>query len=156
MPAPIKSWKGCRFCISKEIALVNVVLTGWKCHHSVTLNLILSKRRPWWQLSKYYRSNWLLAHFGHYQAKLISILQNAFLLFDNNFEITSWQPDHIVVAAVARLYLVFCTSIPFSKSCICCWKELVPLTFLTFFIDCDHIYVPKGNIWGSPSRPHIG
>ena len=28
--------------------------------------------------------------------------------------------------------------------------------FLTFFIDCDHIYVPKGNIWGSTSRPHIG
>ena len=28
--------------------------------------------------------------------------------------------------------------------------------FLTFFIDCDHIYVPKGAIWGSTSRPHIG
>ena len=28
--------------------------------------------------------------------------------------------------------------------------------FLTFFIDCDHIYVPKGDIWGSTSRPHIG
>ena len=25
-----------------------------------------------------------------------------------------------------------------------------------FFIDCDHIYVPKGAIWGSTSRPHIG
>ena len=28
--------------------------------------------------------------------------------------------------------------------------------FLTFFIDCDHIYVPNGKIWGSTSRPHIG
>jgi len=28
--------------------------------------------------------------------------------------------------------------------------------FLTFFMDCGHIYVPKGNIWGSTSRPHIG
>ena len=28
--------------------------------------------------------------------------------------------------------------------------------FLTFFIDCDHIYVPNRMIWGSTSRPHIG
>ena len=28
--------------------------------------------------------------------------------------------------------------------------------FLAFFIDCDHIYVPKGTNWGSTSRPHIG
>ena len=28
--------------------------------------------------------------------------------------------------------------------------------FLTFFMDCGHIYVPKGAIWGSTSRPHIG
>ena len=28
--------------------------------------------------------------------------------------------------------------------------------FLTFFIDCDHIYVPNGAIWGSASRPHLG
>ena len=28
--------------------------------------------------------------------------------------------------------------------------------FLTFFIDCVHIYVPKGVFWGSTSRPHIG
>ena len=28
--------------------------------------------------------------------------------------------------------------------------------FLTFFIDCDHIYVPKRAIWGSTIRPHIG
>ena len=27
---------------------------------------------------------------------------------------------------------------------------------LTFFIDCGHIYVPKGAFWGSTSRPHIG
>ena len=104
--------KGCRFCISKEIALVNVPLKGWKCHHSVTLNLILSNL-PWWQLSKYYRSNWLLAHSSHYQEKLISILQTAFLLFDNNLEITSWQPDRILVADVTRLYFVLCTSAEF-------------------------------------------
>ena len=28
--------------------------------------------------------------------------------------------------------------------------------FLTFFIDCGHIYNPNGVIWGSTSRPHIG
>ena len=28
--------------------------------------------------------------------------------------------------------------------------------FLTFFMDCGHIYFPKGHIWGSTSRPHIG
>ena len=28
--------------------------------------------------------------------------------------------------------------------------------FLAFFIDCDHIYVPKGTNWGSTSRPYIG
>jgi len=28
--------------------------------------------------------------------------------------------------------------------------------FLTFFIDCGHIYVPNGMFWGSTSRPHIG
>ena len=28
--------------------------------------------------------------------------------------------------------------------------------FLTFFIDCGHIYVPNGRFWGSTSRPHIG
>ena len=28
--------------------------------------------------------------------------------------------------------------------------------FLTFFMDCDHIYVPNGKTWGSISRPHIG
>ena len=28
--------------------------------------------------------------------------------------------------------------------------------FLTFFIDCDHIYVPNGENWGPTSRPHIG
>ena len=27
--------------------------------------------------------------------------------------------------------------------------------FVTFFIDCGHIYVPKGTFWGT-SRPHIG
>ena len=27
--------------------------------------------------------------------------------------------------------------------------------FLTYLMDCGHIYVPKGNIWGSTSRPHI-
>ena len=27
--------------------------------------------------------------------------------------------------------------------------------FLTFFLDCDHIYVPNGKTWGSTSRPHI-
>ena len=27
---------------------------------------------------------------------------------------------------------------------------------MTFFIDCDHIHAPKGNIWGSTSRPHMG
>ena len=27
---------------------------------------------------------------------------------------------------------------------------------MTFFIDCDHIYVPNGANWGSTSRPHIG
>ena len=37
----------------------------------------------------YKRSNWPLAHSSHYQARLISILQTAFLLFDNNLEITS-------------------------------------------------------------------
>ena len=28
--------------------------------------------------------------------------------------------------------------------------------FLTFFIDCDLIYVPNRMIWGSTSRPNIG
>ena len=28
--------------------------------------------------------------------------------------------------------------------------------FLTFFMDCVHIYVPNGMKWGSKSRPHIG
>ena len=28
--------------------------------------------------------------------------------------------------------------------------------FLTFFIYCDHVYVPNGKTWGSTSRPHIG
>ena len=28
--------------------------------------------------------------------------------------------------------------------------------FLTFFLDYDYIYVPKGTFWGSTSRPHIG
>ena len=28
--------------------------------------------------------------------------------------------------------------------------------FLTFFIDCGHIYVPKLKTWGSTSSPHIG
>ena len=28
--------------------------------------------------------------------------------------------------------------------------------FLSFFIDCGHIYVPKGAFRGSTSRPHIG
>ena len=28
--------------------------------------------------------------------------------------------------------------------------------FLTFFKDCDHIYVPNGPIWGSTERPYIG
>ena len=28
--------------------------------------------------------------------------------------------------------------------------------FLTFFIDCGHIYVPKRKTWGSTSSPHIG
>ena len=28
--------------------------------------------------------------------------------------------------------------------------------FLTFFMDCGHIYVPNGKTWGSTSRPHIG
>ena len=28
--------------------------------------------------------------------------------------------------------------------------------FFTFLIDCDHIYIPNGMIWGSTSRPHIG
>ena len=28
--------------------------------------------------------------------------------------------------------------------------------FLAFFIDCDHIYIPKRTNWGSSSRPHIG
>ena len=27
---------------------------------------------------------------------------------------------------------------------------------MTFFIDCDHIYIPNGKNWGSTSRPHIG
>ena len=28
--------------------------------------------------------------------------------------------------------------------------------FLTFFMDCGHIYVPKRKTWGSTSSPHIG
>ena len=39
-----------------------------------------------------------------------------------------------------------------AKNCLFSWNFDL---FLTFFIDCDHIYVPKGNIWGSTSRPHI-
>ena len=27
---------------------------------------------------------------------------------------------------------------------------------MTFFIDCDPIYVPNGKNWGSTSRPNIG